>query len=185
MSLTRYFLRGLLVLAPLAVTAWAAYTLIVWAEALAVRAGMPAARFPGAGLVLTLALIMLVGFLASNFLTRWVFAGVEQLLGKLPLVKLLYTSIRDLVSAVVGDKKRFDKPVLVELFPLPDAKVLGFVTRSDLELLGLADQVAVYVPQSYNFAGNLVILPAARVTPIDAETSAVMTFIVSGGVSGG
>jgi uncharacterized membrane protein len=184
MSLTRYFLRGLLVLAPLAVTAWAVYSLVVWTDELAVRARIPETRFPGAGLLLTVVLITLVGFLASNFLTRWLFSGLEQLLGHLPLVKLLYTSIRDLVSAVVGDKKRFDKPVLVELFPLPDAKVLGFVTRSDLEHLGIRDQVAVYVPQSYNFAGNLVILPPSRVTPIAAETSAVMTFIVSGGVSG-
>jgi uncharacterized membrane protein len=102
---------------------------------------------------------------------------------KLPLVKLLYTSIKDLIGAFVGDQKSFNKPVAVALVP-GGPMVLGFVTNESLESLGLAEHVAVYVPQSYNFAGNLLLFPKEQVLPIETDSSQVMTFLVSGGVSG-
>ena len=100
----------------------------------------------------------------------------------LPLLKLLYTSIRDLINAFVGDKKRFDRPVAVAF--TESARALGFVTRETLHGLHLPGHVAVYFPQSYNFAGNLLIVPKELVEPLDVHPTDMMAFIVSGGVSG-
>ena len=102
---------------------------------------------------------------------------------RLPLVRLLYVSTKDLLNAFVGEKRRFDKPVMVTLFPGAGAKALGFVTQESLERFGLSGHVAVYFPQSYNFAGNLVVYPTDQVTPIAADSAEVMAFVISGGVS--
>jgi uncharacterized membrane protein len=99
----------------------------------------------------------------------------------MPLVKVLYNSIKDLIGAFVGDKKNFDKPVMVSLVPGSPARVLGFLTR---EHLSFADEyVAVYFPQSYNFAGNVVLCRREQITPLDVPSSDLMAFIVSGGVT--
>lgn len=176
--LVRYFLRGCLVTAPLGLTVY-----IVWFVLSTVDRFLPL-PIPGLGLVVTLALITLIGVLTSNVVGRSVIELADSLLGRLPLVKLVYTSIKDLVSAFVGDKKRFDKPVAVTISPGAGARVLGFVTRDGLTRLGMPDMVAVYFPQSYNFAGYLMLVPRANVEPLDLPAAEVMTFIVSGGVSG-
>ncbi len=96
---------------------------------------------------------------------------------------MLYSAIKDLIEAFAGKKKSFDKPAIVELTP-GGAKALGFITRETLEFLSLSDHVSVYFPQSYNFAGSVLIFPTERVTPIDIDSSEAMAFVVSGGVSG-
>jgi uncharacterized membrane protein len=176
--LANYFLRGLVVTAPVALTLY-----ICWAVFRAVDRwlGLP---IPGAGFVLTLALITLVGVLASNLLTRGLVSAIERALERLPFVRLLYTSTKDLLNAFVGEKRRFDRPVMVTFSPGGTVRSLGFVTADSLDRLGLAGLVAVYLPQSYNFAGNLVLVPAEQVQPIPAESADVLAFIVSGGVSG-
>jgi uncharacterized membrane protein len=175
--LFNYFVRGLLLLAPLAITlyvCWVTFTTIDgWL-------GLP---IPGAGFLVTIALITIFGFLAGGFVTRRVVGLLEQLMQRLPLVRLLYSSTKDLLNAFVGDKRRFDKPVLVELLPGSNAQAFGFVTQESLDQLQLPGHCAVYFPQSYNFAGSLVIFPRAQIRRLDAESSAVMAFIVSGGVT--
>src|SRR5262249_32948247 len=120
----------------------------------------------------------------SNVVGRSIIELTDGLVGRLPLVKLVYTSIKDLVSAFVGDKKRFDTPVAVTISPGTGARVLGFVTRDSLARLGMPDMVAVYFPQSYNFAGYLMLVPRGNVERLHLPAAEVMTFIVSGGVSG-
>jgi uncharacterized membrane protein len=176
--LIRYFLNGCLVTAPLGLTVY-----IVLKVLGAIDSLLPF-KIPGLGLVATLALITLVGVLTSNVVGKSMVDLTESLLQRLPLVKLVYTSIKDLVSAFVGDKRRFDVPVAVSPFPGVDAKLLGFVTRDNLVRLGLPDHIAVYLPQSYNFAGCLMLFPRDKVEVLDLPASEVMTFIVSGGVSG-
>ena len=90
-----------------------------------------------------------------------------------------------MIEAFAGEKKSFDKPVLAALAPKGSAKVVGFVTRDSLENLGLEDYVAVYMPQSYNFAGNVLLFPKEAIQPLNIESSEAMAFIVSGGLSGG
>ncbi|MBS1241386.1 MAG: hypothetical protein H6R40_813, partial [Gemmatimonadetes bacterium] len=93
------------------------------------------------------------------------------------------SSTKDLLNAFVGEERRFKQAVRVALTDDGKVSVLGFVTSETLADLGLAGQVAVYLPQSYNFAGNLILVPADRVTPLAADSTEVMAFIVSGGVS--
>ena len=175
--LSQYFLQGLLVLIPVAATLYVCYLLFMKIDRVM---GLP---IPGLGLIITLAGITLIGFFASNFLTRNLFALLDQLFAKLPFIKMLYSAIRDLVYAFVGDKKSFNRPVLVHLFADSDARVVGFLTRDSLETLGLKESVAVYIPQAYNFAGYLVVMPRERVTPLNIESSKAMAFVISGGVS--
>jgi uncharacterized membrane protein len=100
----------------------------------------------------------------------------------MPITRLLYSSIKDFLEAFVGDKKSFERPVFVTLMPDSNVKVAGFLTKDNLDSLGMDDEVAVYLPQSYNFAGNLIVVPKRQVIPINASSSDVMAFIVSGGV---
>lgn len=175
--LLNYFLRGLIVLAPLAVSLYVTWWLFTGIDGIL---GIP---IPGLGFVVTILLITLVGFLASNLLTRGLVGMLERLMTRLPLVRLLYSSTKDLLNAFVGEKRRFDKPVLVALLAGSDVKALGFVTQETLEQLGIADHAAVYFPQSYNFAGQVLMVPSVKVTRLDANSSAVMAFVVSGGVT--
>jgi uncharacterized membrane protein len=138
---------------------------------------------PGAGFVATLLLITLVGFLGSNLLTRGAVSVFDRLLNRLPFVSLVYGSTRDLVKAFVGEKRRFDKPVLVQLIKDGHAHLLGFVTQESLAHLGHAEFVSVYVPQSYHWAGQVYVFPASVIQRLDASSAAVMAFIVSGGVT--
>ena len=176
--LPRYFLRGCLVTAPLGLTVY-----VVW-WTLKTIDDLIKFPIPGLGLLVTLGLITAIGFLTSNVVGRGVVEIAEGLLKRLPLVKLIYTSVKDLVSAFVGDKRRFDSPVAVELMPGSGLKALGFVTRHGLGHISQPHHVAVYFPQSYNFAGSLILVPRDRVEPLDLPSSELMTFIVSGGVSG-
>jgi len=179
-SVLKYFVRGLLVLAPVALTFW-----ILWRIFLLVDGLIPLPDLPylgrGVGFALVVALVTFIGLLTTNLLAAQAIQFGQQLLGRLPFVKLLYTSIKDLTEAFVGKKKLFDQPVLVT-FP-GDVQVVGFVTRADLSELGLGDRVAVYTPQSYNFAGNLLLVPRARVRPFERPASEALAFVVSGGLT--
>jgi uncharacterized membrane protein len=176
-NIVKYFLKGLLVFVPIAVTIF----IIIWAfTGLDKILRIP---IPGLGILVTISVIFLIGFLASNFVGRKLFAIVEKVFTKLPLVKLLYGSIKDIVEAFAGEEKKFDKPVIASLGQ-SGAKVMGFVTSSTLENLGLTDYVAVYLPQSYNFAGNVLLFKKDSIQPLDIDSSKAMSFIVSGGVSG-
>lgn len=175
--LLNYFLRGLVFVTPVALTVYVAWWVFHRIDSLL---GLPV---PGAGFVITIALITLVGFLASNLITRGLLTVVEKVFTRLPLVRLLYASTRDLLDAFVGEKRRFEVPVMVALSAEGTVRTLGFVTQPSLEKLGLADHVAVYLPQAYNFAGNVIVVPGSQVERVNADSSAVMAFIVSGGVT--
>ena len=175
--LLNYFFKGVVLLAPLA------FTVYVCVRVFATIDGWLGIPIPGVGFVVTVVLITLFGFLASSFLTRQMLSMVEGVLERLPFVRLLYSSTKDLLNAFVGEKRRFDKPVLVAPFASGEARALGFVTQDTLATMGMREQVAVYLPQSYNFAGSLLIFPSSAVTPLDAESADVMAFIVSGGVT--
>lgn len=175
--LLTYFLRGLVFLTPVGVTA---YIVFVVFRAVDGWLGLP---IPGAGFLVSLLLITAFGFLASGFITKSLIGALDDLLERLPFVRLLYSSTRDLVNAFVGEKRRFDKPVVVDLFPGGSARALGFVTQESLALLGLPDYVSVYMPHSYNFSGQMYLFPGTAVRRIEANSSDMMAFIVSGGVT--
>ncbi len=178
--LVQSFLNGLLVLAPVAVTLWILWQLFLFVDELL---PLPATVAPGLGFALVIAIVIAVGVLATNFLAAQALEIADRILAHVPFVKLVYTSIKDLTEAFVGRKKKFDRPVFLSLGEGLETEVIGFVTRDDLSDLGRSDRIAVYVPQSYNFAANLLIVPAARVRPIDKPAGEVMAFVVSGGLT--
>ena len=157
-KLINYFLKGLVIFVPMALTVF----LLIWAFTRldVVLRALFRINFPGVGLLLTVILIVMIGFIASNFLGRRLFALIEKVFTGFPLVKLLYSAVKDMIEAFAGEKKSFDKPVIATIAP-GGAKVVGFVTQESLENLGLSDYVAVYLPQSYNFAGNVLLFPKA------------------------
>jgi len=177
-TLLGYFWRGCLVLMPVGLTIYFGYLVVATFDRL-VPVGIP-----GLGFVLALVLVTLVGFATSNVIGRAVVEVTERWLTSLPLLKLVYGSIRDLIQAFVGDKKRFDQPVALSLVPGSGVRVLGFITRDSLDMLGMSDHIAVYVPQSYNFAGSLILVKREQIERLEASSSDMMAFIVSGGVSG-
>jgi uncharacterized membrane protein len=181
-TLISYFLRGLLVFVPIAVTLYIFWWVFTGLDGQFRK--LFRLNVPGAGLLVTVALIIFVGFMASNLVGRKLLAFVDRIFNQLPLVKLLYGSVKDLVNAFTGEKKRFDKPVLVTLGSGLNAKVLGFVTRETLENFNLTDYVAVYLPQSYNWSGLVLLFPKQAVQPLDLPSADVMAFIISGGVAG-
>ncbi|MBI2795196.1 MAG: DUF502 domain-containing protein [Gemmatimonadetes bacterium] len=175
--LLNYFLRGLVLLAPVGITAW------VIGKAFLAIDGWLNLPWPGAGFVATVAIITIFGFVASNLIATQLLSLFDELLQKVPLVRLVYTSAKDLLNAFVGEKRRFKAPVVVTLLPAGNVKCLGFITQESLALLGLPGHVAVYLPQGYAFAGNTLLVPTAQVEALAAEPAEVMAFIVSGGVT--
>lgn len=176
-----YFLKGLLVFVPAALTVFVAIWAVTRLDTL--LRDMLKVDVPGQGIAITVLGIIAIGFLATHWLGRQFFGLLDSIFTRVPLLKLIYGSVRDFIAAFAGERKSFDKPVVAEL-AADGPKVIGFVTREDLACLGLPGQVSVYLPQSYNFAGQLLIFPAQRVRPLPVESSKAMAFIVSGGVAG-
>lgn len=176
-KLTRYFLEGLLIIVPLAATIYVVYAILRKIDSIFEF------KTPGIGFLVTILTITVAGFISSSLLTKRLMNIIDRTITRLPFVKMIYTAVRDLMNAFVGDKKSFNKPVLVTLSPGGSVYVIGFLTRESLENIGHADKVAVYLPQAYNFAGNLIIVSREQVAPLAAESGDVMAFIISGGVA--
>ena len=171
-----YFLRGLLFLTPLAVTVYVIYAIFIFLD------GLIPVPIPGIGILMVLALITFIGYLASLFFTKPFFEWFERGVFKIPLVNLLYTSIKDLMGAFVGEKKKFSSPVIVQISE--NLSRLGFITQEDMSNIGEPDLVAVYFPHSYNVSGNVFLVPKDKIKPLKGVKSTdVMKFMVSGGVS--
>lgn len=175
--LVKFFLRGLLFVAPVGVTIYTLVASFRWIDSL-----LPLEEYPGAGLAIILVSVTLIGYLGSSFVVKPFFQSLEKLLFRLPFVRILYSSLKDLISAFVGDKKKFNQPVLVLMNRDASLHKLGFITQNDLTDFGIADKVAVYVPHSYNVSGDLFIVPRENITPVNHSSTAIMKFIVSGGV---
>lgn len=171
------FLNGLLIVTPIAASIYVIWWLFTTID------GLLKLPIPGLGFLITISAILVIGFLAKNIFARKLFTLLEELFTRLPFVKLLYGSIKDLIGAFVGDKKSFDKPVEVSLGPDDSLKAIGFVTMDSMPQFGLTDYSAVYFPQSFNFAGNLLLIHKSKIRPLEVSSADVMTFIVSGGVS--
>jgi uncharacterized membrane protein len=174
--LIKNFLRGLVIVVPIALTIYIVYEVFIRIDRL-----LPYTMPPGAGFAILIAVIVLIGALASNFVVRRFLRLTDAIFTRAPLVRLIYVSLKDLLEAFVGDKKRFDRPVTISI--TDDVRTLGFMTQDDLSFLAMPGNVAVYMPFSYSMSGCVVVVPASRVTPIAADSASVMALIVSGGVS--
>lgn len=177
-----FFLQGLLFIGPIAVSVYVIYKVFDLVDGL-LRDLLPW-EIPGLGLVIILVLITMLGWLGSTIIAKPMFSYFEKLIEKAPLIKIIYSAVKDLLSAFVGSKKSFNQPVLVKLEKDSDVQKLGFITQTDLTELGIGkDKVAVYLPHSYAWSGNQYIVPKENVEALDVSAAMVMKFIVSGGVT--
>ncbi|MGB0886870.1 MAG: DUF502 domain-containing protein [Vicingaceae bacterium] len=170
-----YFLQGILYVVPIAATIY------IVIEAVILIDGIVPVKIPGLGLLIILVVFIVAGYLGGSLLTAKVF-NINKILDRIPLIKIVYTSVKDLLSAFVGKKKRFTEPVLVKMEG--DVERFGFITQNDLTHLGVsADKIGVYIPFSYAVTGNLIVVPKKNITPVDGSSADVMKFIISGGVT--
>lgn len=188
-SLLNYFFKGVLVVLPLGtaiyLTWWAISTLdgsLNFTSRTGISTGNEVIYIPGLGILTVLLVILLAGIIVTNFITDPIKVWLGRWLKRLPLFNFLYSSIKDLTEAFVGDEKKFNEPVIVA-FNDTGIKRIGFLTQKDLSTLNLPGDVAVYFPWSYSFAGQLAIVPRDNVKPLNMSGTEAMKFVVSGGVT--
>ncbi len=189
-KLVNYFFQGLLFVVPAVVTFYVVYLSILWMDNLLpikVPIAIPGSadiELPGLGILIILAVITFLGYLGTRFVRNPFYLMFEGLMEKTPLLKVIYSSVKDLIEAFVGEKKRFNEPVLVTVNSNPSVQRFGFITENDLSQIGLPSQkMAVYLPFSYGFNGQLVVVDAESVQKLDASGTEVMKFVISGGVT--
>ncbi|RBL93871.1 DUF502 domain-containing protein [Chitinophaga flava] len=187
--LLRYFFQGLLILAPIGITAltlyWAFVTIdnIIPKEIIPANGSYSFLKYKGVGFALVLILVVVVGYLSSSFIIGRIFDLFDHLLERTPFIKYIYTSIKDVFDAFVGEKKKFDHPVLVQIYGI-DVWEMGFITQTDVSSLGMEGYMAVYVPHAYAITGKVFIVPKERVKPLEnISAGEAMKFAVSGGVT--
>jgi uncharacterized membrane protein len=181
-----WFLQGLLFIAPVALTIYILVISFNFVDGILtdIISEVIGFKIPGLGLVVIIFGITLIGFLGSSIVFRPLLQYFDKIISQAPLVKVIYTSIKDFMSAFVGKEKRFTEPVLVKVSKESNLEKMGFITQKDLSNLGIEKgKVAVYLPHSYNFSGNLFIVPVENITPLDAPPAEVMKFIVTAGVT--
>lgn len=189
-AILNYLIKGLLIVVPIAVSifivVWAVTTVDSWLNVNNILGVNPrtgeSRNIPGLGLLTVLALILTAGIFVTNFVTEPMYNWFQRMMQRLPLLNFIYSSIKDLTEAFVGDEKKFNHPVLVEVEG--GLKKIGFLTQSDLHKLELPDEVAVYFPLSYSFAGQLCIVKKDKVADLNMTAADAMKLVVSGGVSG-
>ncbi len=178
-SVIRYFVQGVLVLAPISITVWLLYYLFEKVDGIL----RPYVNIPGLGFAIIIVFILLIGWISSTLGVTSILNLFDHWLERTPGVKFIYSSTKDFFRAFAGDKKKFDKAVLINVFS-DDVWIIGFLTDAEMDKFEMgAEHVSVYVPQAYNFAGQLYILPRNKVKKISHLTSGdAMKYAVTGGV---
>jgi len=172
-----YFFQGVLYAVPLGLTIYLFVITFQFLDSL-----FPF-KYPGVGLLILVVFLTVVGFLGQWIISQPFISLFQRMMEKMPLVKVVYSSIKDLLSAFVGKEKKFTLPVLIKISSDTNIERLGFITQEDLTDFGIADKIAVYIPSSYGLLGDLFIVPKENITPVDVHPAEVMKIIVSGGLS--
>ena len=188
-KLIEYFLQGLLVIAPVAITIYAVYWIVSSIDSLIPiftekgADGRVYIRNYGLGFVIIIVAICLIGYLSSFFIKNKLFSLFDGLLTKTPGIRFIYSTVKDFFEAFAGEKKKFNRPVLANIDD-NDVWRVGFITQEDTTELGFKDYVAVYIPMSYSIAGNVFLLPKNRIKTItNINATEAMKFAISGGVT--
>ncbi len=174
-KLLNYFFKGLLVCLPILLTFYVVSSVVISVDKI-----IPI-DIPGIGFLVVIVSVILIGWVGSSIISKPLFNIVDEFLSSLPFIKIIYTSVKDLMEAFVGEKKKFSKPVLVEL--TQGVFKPGFITQDDLNDISLPGLVGVYFPHSYAFSGNLFFIEKSKIKNYDGNPTNFMKFIVSGGVT--
>lgn len=188
-AILNYLIKGLLIVVPVAlsifIVVWAVTTVDSWLNVNNILGVNPITganrNIPGLGLGLVIFIILIAGIFVTNFVTEPMYNWFQRILNWLPLLNFIFSSIKDLTEAFVGDEKKFNNPVLVEVEG--GMKRIGFLTQSDLSKLNLPGDVVVYFPFSYSFAGQVYIVSKEKIKPLKMTAAEAMKLVVSGGVS--
>jgi Uncharacterized conserved protein len=194
-KLFKYFLQGLIILAPITITLWAVLSLFNWVDSILPdfihslfprlvldENGYPK-RIPGLGFILVIGIVLVVGYVSSSFIVSKLVELFDNILEKTPGIKIIYTTIKDFFEAFAGNRRKFDRAVLVSI-ESTDIWRIGFITHEELTEFGLQEYISVYIPQSYAFAGHLYFVKKERVRLItDITSTDAMKFAISGGVT--
>ncbi len=180
-----YFLQGILLVAPTAIIVYILYSMFVKIDGWVASNIEKVIGFsvPGLGILFLFITITLLGFVGQTAIVSPIKRGAEKIIKRIPLLHLLYSSFNDLFSAFVGKEKKFNTPVKVFFNKENGLYKLGFITKESMVEIGNEELAAVYFPHSYNFSGELYLIPADRIEKIDLPPSEVMKFIVSAGVT--
>ena len=179
--LLRSFLQGLLLLSPIAITAYILYSAFNGIDNMVPF--VPRGR--GFGVIFIVVLVTGVGYLGTRFFVgKWLFEAFEHLMERTPGIKYIFSSVRDVIKSFVGDKKRFNKPVWVCVNVNPEIWRIGFMTQRDMTYLGMENKVAVYMPHAYAISGWVIVTEGKYVKPVKEMTAGeAMKFAVSGGIT--
>jgi uncharacterized membrane protein len=195
-KLVNYFFQGLIILAPIVITAWAVLSLFNYVDGILPNLlhvlfpdlvklnpqGEPE-NIPGLGFLVVVVIVLLVGYVSSLFFVSKFVDLFDRVLEKTPGIKIIYTTVKDFLEAFAGNKRKFNKPVLVNV-DADDVWRMGFITQTDLSQFDMREHVCVYVPHSYAFSGITYFVKQDRIKIIeDINSTDAMKFIVSGGVT--
>ena len=185
-KLLNYLIQGLVYIAPLGITAYIVYASFTLIDGLSQKllTRFFDVQIPGLGFLSLIVFLIFVGFLGRTIIARPLKRIFNGIIDRIPLLNFIYSAFNDLFSSFAGTEKKFNHPVIVRVNLHSDLEKLGFVTEEDLDLIGEGDKVAVYFPHSYNFSGELFIVPKSHIRTLDVNSGEMMKFIVSAGLAG-
>jgi uncharacterized membrane protein len=188
-KLLNYFLQGLLVIAPIAITIYAVYSVVSFVDnqvpifTARDADGKVYVRNYGLGFLIVIVAIIFIGYISSFFIRNRVFNLFDSVLKRTPGIRFIYSTTKEFFEAFAGEKKKFNKPVLANIDD-NDVWRVGFITQEEAKDFGFTEYVAVYIPMSYSIAGNVYLLPRARVRRVtNINATDAMKFAISGGVT--
>lgn len=185
-KLINYLLQGLLYLAPLSITAYIVYAAFTFIDGISqkILTSFFDINIPGLGLLSLLVFLILIGLLGRTIIAKPLKKIFRKIIDSIPLLNFIYSAFNDLFTAFVGTEKKFNQPVLVQVNLNSNLEKLGFITEENLDVIQTEGKVAVYFPHSYNFSGELFIVPKSQIRNLDVNSSEMMKFIVSAGLTG-
>lgn len=183
-TLVKSFFQGLLIIGPFALTVW-----IIWYIVSSIDNIIPSLSqqfYPGITFLIVICSTTIIGYIGSKFIIgRVIVDSFDYLLEHTPGIKFIYTSLKDVMTSFVGDKKKFNQPVLIKTSDNPDVWRVGFLTQNDLSSVGFPNYVSVYLPHSYAVSGWVIFVLASNIVMLENVSAAqAMKFAVSGGVAG-
>ncbi len=178
----KYFVNGLIVIVPIALTAVVVMYIFAFTERL-LGQYLPV-HFPGLALAVVLVLIVFIGWLSSHWISKKVIGYGEQVVGSIPVVKFIYTSVKQISTAVFESQKLLENAVLVP-YPHPEVKALGFVMpelSAPLAAKFSEEHVCVFVPMSLNLtSGFNIIVPRRDIIPLDVTSESALQYVITAG----
>lgn len=185
-KLLTYLMRGILYTVPLSLTIYSIYLAFSFIDHILspLISDILGYNIPGLGFLLIIILFIILGYLGSTFIFKWLYMSFDSVFSNIPLIKLIYSSVKDFTSAFLGSKKKFTEPVLIKINEDLEIEKIGFITSSSLSFLeDKESKIAVYMPFGFSFMGDLFIIPSKNVRRINMSATEAMKFVVSGGVT--